>query len=139
MLAALLTLAGAGTACNGGCRGATLAAADVAVSDPSAPATFVATMMSRGSPVVSAELTFYYLGTRSGRDAGGRMGKVRTDGNGVARYEVPRGLLELAGIGLTITGFRAEFDPLDHVVNSVEYCSSAAEASIRPPVSGKQA
>ena len=137
---ALTTLAGGtGSACGGGCRDTRMAVRDLVVTDPAAPASFVATLRSGGNPVLSARVTFYYLGNRNGRDAGARLADVRTDANGTARWDMPRGLADLAGLGLTLTGFQAEFDPIDKVVGGVEYCSSSAEAAIRPPVQGRPA
>lgn len=85
-------------------------------------------------PVAGADIAFYSKVTGGGPGSAGgrRLGSIRTDTEGLARFELPRGLkhLELLS-GERAIGYNAEFKPLNKI-GGTSYCwADSRDAEIR--------
>jgi hypothetical protein len=117
-----------------GCRATTLTAAPATMASPLAPLALRATLVSKGEPVVGAEIRFYILtvkgpGVGAGTSGGRSIGAAKTGAGGVASFVRREGIDGLVDPGERVTGYEVEFVALNKI-DGVNYCRAETQAAV---------
>jgi len=98
-----------------------------------APFALQATLTASRRPVVGASVSFYSstTGGGPGTAGGGRVGSARTGPAGVAGLELSRVSALEPNPGERVTGYSAEFQPLNRIAGTLYCRSKSGRAVIR--------